>query len=89
MYIERVTTTHKSADRLAEVARLKNTGSSQTPAETWQDYQDLLARMSPNLSTGDAEEMFYLTMLAMYSRAGFLEDVERIYDKVMSRNYGW
>jgi pentatricopeptide repeat protein len=45
--------------------------------------------MSPNLSTGDAEEMFYLTMLAMYSRAGFLEDVERIYDKVMSRNYGW
>ena len=88
MYIERVTNNHKSADCLAEVARV-NTGSSQTPAEAWQDYQDLIARMSPNLSTGDAEEMFYLIMLEMYNRVGFMEDVERIYNKVITRNYGW
>jgi hypothetical protein len=83
-----MTTSHKSADCIAEVARL-NTGSSQSPAEAWQDYQNLIARMSPNLSTGDAEEMFYLMMLEMYNRVGFMEDVERIYNTVMARNYNW
>ena len=86
-----MTNNHKSADCLAEVAKEArvNKGSSQTPAEAWQDYQDLIARMSRNLSTVDAEEVFYLIMLEMYNRDGFLEDVERIYNTFMARIYNW
>jgi len=79
-----VTTTHKSADCLAEVAVLKRKAIPQ-----WQDCKEFIERISPNLSTGDAEEMFYLVVQAMYTRDGFLEDVERIYNTVMARNYNW
>jgi hypothetical protein len=83
MYIERVTTTHKSADCIAEVARLKNKAIPQ-----WQDCKDTIERISPDLSTGDAEEMLYLVIQAMYTRDGFLEDIERIYEALMRKNYG-
>ena len=79
-----MTTTHKSADCLAEVAVLKRKAIPQ-----WQDCKEFIERISPNLSTGDAEEMFYLVVQAMYTRDGFLEDVERIYNTVMARNYNW
>ena len=54
----------------------------------WQDYKELIERISPNLSTGDAEEMFYLVVQAMYTRDSFLEDVERLYESLMRKNYG-
>ena len=76
-------TTHKSADCLAEVAVLKRKAIPQ-----WQDYKELIERISPNLSTGDAEEMFYLVVQAMYTRDSFLEDVERLYESLMRKNYG-
>jgi hypothetical protein len=82
-------TSHKSADCIAEVAGLKNKGSLKTANEKWKDYLDAVERISPNLSCGDAEEMFYLIMQEMYTHDGFLERVERIYNTVMARNYNW
>lgn len=54
----------------------------------WQDLKEFIERISPNLSTGDAEELFYMVVQAMYIRDSFLEDVERLYESLMRKNYG-
>jgi hypothetical protein len=84
-----VTNNHKTADCLAEVARLKQQRSSESPDELYKRYRDLVEKISPNLSTGDAEEIFYIMLVQMFTQVGFVEHVERIYNNYMASNYNW